>query len=858
MFDIKGLTKEEVLNNRKLYGSNKITEKKKTTILSLIIESLNDPIIKILLIALGIKILFFINDSDIYETIGIIIAIILATVISSLSEYGSEKAFQKLSNTTNNILVKAYRNNLITNIKIEEIVVNDYIYLESGDKIPADGILYTGNISVDESMLSGETKEQNKTFMSPLYRGSVITNGSGVLLVKKVGNNTYYGKIAKDIQEKTPTSPLKNRLRVLASFISKIGYICAFLVILSYLFNVIVVKNNFDINRIKTMLTSFNTLVPHLLYSLTLGITIIVVAVPEGLPMMITLVLSSNMKRLLKENVLVRKLVGIESSGSLNILFTDKTGTLTKGELEMVGFVTFDNTIYKSIEEIKKTKLKEITLLNLQYNTNSTYINNEIIGGNITDRAIIKFTGPIKENKYKILNKEEFNSKKKYSKVTLNYETKTEFYKGAYELIIDKCSYFYKSDGTKSIIKNKQELINLGNSYTEKGYRVLACSTSNNLTNGVFLGFILIKDEIRPTTIEGIKKVTESGIQTVMITGDNKLTAISIAKEIGLLTKEDDIVLTSEELNKMNDIEVKKIIPKLKVVARSLPEDKKRLVILSQELGLVTGMTGDGINDAPALKRADVGFAMGSGTEVSKETSDIIILDNNFISIVKTILFGRTIFKSIRKFIIFQLTVNLTAVSLSVIGPFFGIIAPVTVIQMLWINMVMDTLAGVAYSYEPPLDSYMLEPPKKKDEKIMNKYMLNEILITGSYMSILCMVFLKNKFIHSLYRVGENDKYVMSAFFGLFIFMTIFNAFNARSNRLNIFANLRKNKVFLFIVTFILVVQLIMIYFGGSIFRTTGLTLLELDITLLLAFTVIPFDFLRKQIIKKLGLSNNI
>lgn len=858
MYDIKGLTKEEVLNNRKLYGSNKITEKKKTTILSLIIESLNDPIIKILLIALGIKILFFINDSDIYETIGIIVAIILATVISSLSEYGSEKAFQKLSNTTNNILVKAYRNNLITNIKIEEIVVNDYIYLESGDKIPADGILYTGNISVDESMLSGETKEQNKTFMSPLYRGSVITNGSGVLLVKKVGNNTYYGKIAKDIQEKTPTSPLKNRLRVLASFISKIGYICAFLVILSYLFNVIVVKNNFDINRIKTMLTSFNTLVPHLLYSLTLGITIIVVAVPEGLPMMITLVLSSNMKRLLKENVLVRKLVGIESSGSLNILFTDKTGTLTKGELEMVGFVTFDNTIYKSIEEIKKTKLKEITLLNLQYNTNSTYINNEIIGGNITDRAIIKFTGPIKENKYKILNKEEFNSKKKYSKVTLNYETKTEFYKGAYELIIDKCSYFYKSDGTKSIIKNKQELINLGNTYTEKGYRVLACSTSNNLTNGVFLGFILIKDEIRPTTIEGIKKVTESGIQTVMITGDNKLTAISIAKEIGLLTKEDDIVLTSEELNKMNDIEVKKIIPKLKVVARSLPEDKKRLVILSQELGLVTGMTGDGINDAPALKRADVGFAMGSGTEVSKETSDIIILDNNFISIVKTILFGRTIFKSIRKFIIFQLTVNLTAVSLSVIGPFFGIIAPVTVIQMLWINMVMDTLAGVAYSYEPPLDSYMLEPPKKKDEKIMNKYMINEILITGSYMSILCMVFLKNKFIHSLYRVGENDKYVMSAFFGLFIFMTIFNAFNARSNRLNIFANLRKNKVFLFIVTFILVVQLIMIYFGGSIFRTTGLTLLELDITLLLAFTVIPFDFLRKQIIKKLGLSNNI
>ena len=857
MFNIKGLTSEEVLSSRKLNGSNKITEKKKTTIFGLIIEAMNDPIIKILLIALGVKILFFLNDSDIYETIGIIVAIILATVISSLSEYGSEKAFQKLSKSTSNILVKVIRDSVVKNVSIEEVVKGDYVYLESGDKVPADGVIYNGSVYIDESMLSGETKEQYKSVNKKVYRGSVVVNGSGVFIVTGVGNETYYGKIAKDIQEKTPDSPLKNRLKVLGAFISKIGYICAFLVIVSYLFNVVVVQNNFDLDKIKLMLGSFKTFTPHLLYSLTLGITIIVVAVPEGLPMMITLVLSSNMKRLLKENVLVRKLVGIESSGSLNILYTDKTGTLTKGKLEMVGFASYDGKLYKSFSDIRKCKLGEILELNLVYNNQANYISGEIIGGNTTDRAILKYVGESGKSKYRVLERKEFSSELKYSSVKLNYEGNTTFVKGAYEVVGSKCKYYYRCDGSRGIIKNVSELVSKGDEFTKNGYRVLACASGKEDSLS-FVGFILIKDEVREEAVSGIKSVSEAGIQTVMITGDNKLTATSIAKEIGLISSEEDIVLTSEELNKMSDIEVKKIIPKLRVVARSLPEDKKRLVILSQELGLVTGMTGDGVNDAPALKRADVGFAMGSGTEVAKEVSDIIILDDNFKSIVKTILFGRTIFKSIRKFIIFQLTVNLTAVSLSVIGPFFGITTPVTVIQMLWINMIMDTLAGVAYAYEPPLDSYMKEAPKKKDEKIMNSYMLNEILVTGMYMSLLCMFFLKSEFIHSMYRVGENDKYVMSAFFGLFIFMTIFNAFNARSNRLNIFANLRKNKVFLFITLFIIVVELLMIYFGGSIFRTTGLTIIELDITLLLAMSVIPFDFIRKQVIKKLGKTNNI
>jgi len=853
MFNIKGLSDEEVKKSREMNGTNQITEHKRNSLFSLIIESLNDPIIKILMIALGIKVLFLFHDSDIYETIGIIVAIILASVISSLSEYGSEKAFVKLTSMTNKVMAKVFRNSKLVSIPIDDIVVGDSVFLESGDRIPADGEVVIGEVSVDESMLTGESKEKNKNLKDTLYRGSIITRGSAVMEVYNIGNDTYYGKIAKDIQEKTPDSPLKNRLRELAKFISKIGYFCAFLVMISYLFNAVVISNDFEIDKIIDTVSNFKIMAPHLLYALTLGVTIIVVAVPEGLPMMITLVLSSNMKRLLKNNVLVRKLVGIESSGSLNILFSDKTGTITKGKLDVIGVMNSEGNIYKSFKDIN-SNMRELFLLGLLYNNASSFSGEDVIGGNVTDRAILRFVGNVSRDKYNILEQEEFDSKKKYSSVKVNYENKSTFYKGAYEVIINKCTRELREDGSLSLIRDKKKLVDLGNDYTSKGVRVLGVSYELN-GSMTFIGFVLIKDEIREEAISGVRMFKNAGIQTVMITGDNALTAKNIAKEINLIESDDDLVLTSEELHMMSDEKVKEVLPKIRVVARSLPEDKKRLVYLSQEMGLVVGMTGDGVNDAPALKRADVGFAMGSGTEVSKEVSDIIILDDNFLSIAKTILFGRTIFKSIRKFIIFQLTVNITAVSLSVIGPIFGIVAPITVIQMLWINMVMDTLAGVAYAFEPPRQEYMSEKPKSRDEKIMNSYMMNEILVTGAYMSLLCMFFLKSEFIKSLYRVGNKDAYVMTAFFGLFIFMTIFNAFNARTFRLNVLANVTKNKVFLIIILFVALVQIGMIYFGGSIFRTTGLSFLEFDVMLILAFSVIPFDFMRKIVLKKCGKS---
>lgn len=858
------LSKEEVIKSREMYGSNALVQFKKDSFFKQLIRSLGDPIIKILLIALGIKTVFLIQDFDWYETVGIVIAIFLASFISTISEYGSEKAFLKLQKEAEAIKVKVRREGRVLLIPIDEVVVSDIILLDSGDRIVADGVLIKGEVSVDESSITGESKEvYKKAFVSglnpstnnELLRGSVIYHGVGEMVVTKVGVNTFYGKISLELQEKQPESPLKLRLRDLAKVISRIGYVGAFLVAFSYLFSVLVIDNNFEMTRIIATISDTSLLFAYFLQALTLAVTIIVVSVPEGLPMMITLVLSSNMKRMLKDNVLVRKLMGIETAGSLNILFTDKTGTLTKGELEVVG-VMFGNLDYYKDKNRLENSFNYYNILKkaILSNTSCVYddVKNIWIGGNSTDRAVVNY---LEEGNYSLKKIKEvpFDSKNKYSYTKVLEEGKEiTYYKGAPEVLLDKCKYYIAPNGKKVSFINKNKITDIINDYASKGIRVLMVC-SNDGSGLCFISLLFIKDELREEVSDGIELVRKAGIRTVMITGDNKKTALSIAKDAGIIKSDKDIVLTSSELNNLSDEKIKEIIPNLSVVARALPTDKSRLVRLSQELGLVVGMTGDGVNDAPALKKADVGFSMGSGTEVAKEASDIILLDNNFNSIVKAIFYGRTIFKSIRKFIIFQLTVNFCAVFLSIVGPFIGVDSPVTVIQMLWVNMVMDTLAGIAFSYEAPLLEYMEEPPKKRDEKILNSYMIHEIVFTSIYSFLLCIFFLKSPFIHSFFREGRDDIYFMSAFFGLFIFMMIFNSFNARTSRLNIFANLLSNKVFMIVIAFIVVVQIILIYFGGDLFRTTSLSLKEVEIMLCCAFSVIPVEFFRKLYLKSKG-----
>ncbi len=863
MIGTTGLTEKEVEESRKKYGSNTFSKKKQKTFLHQFMETLGDPIIKILLIALVIKTIFLFKDFDWFETLGIVIAIFLSSLISTISEYGSEKAFERLQEEAARIGAKVKREGILKELPIDELVVGDIVKLETGDRIPADGIILQGEITVDESSLNGESKEAYKEPISSgiseknkVYRGTVVYSKMAWMKVEKVGNDTYYGKLALELQEETRESPLKGRLRELARLISKIGYIGAFLVAFSYLFSTIVIDNNFQIEKIIESICNFRLLSGHVLYSLTLAVTIIVVAVPEGLPMMITLVLSSNMKRMLKNNVLVRKLVGIETAGNINILYTDKTGTLTKGKLEVVGVLTGTANRYDTELELSSCKkYHDLLKVSLVYNNESSKgKDGTIIGGNLTDRSLLAF---IKSEvpEVKVLKQVPFHSKTKYSSCLIETDKKYNLLKGAPEILLSKCETYYDEKTGKKQRLDREWITKKAREYTKIGFRILCIAVNDRyhveeMNHLTLVGFILLKDEVREEAIEGIRLVRNAGIQTVMITGDNKDTALAIGEEVGLIESEHDMILTSDELNDLRDEEVKQIIPNLKIVARSLPQDKSRLVRLSEQMGLVVGMTGDGVNDAPALKKADVGFAMGSGTEVAKEASEIVILDDNFLSISKAILFGRTIFKSIRKFIIFQLTVNLCAISLSIIGPFIGIDTPVTVIQMLWINMIMDTLAGIAFAYEPPLLDYMKEKPKKREEAIMNKYMLQEILFTGTYSALLCVIFLKNPWIATLFRTDPNQKYLMTAFFGLFIFMGIFNCFNARTERLNLISNIWWNRAFVMIIGFIVVVQVLLIYFGGSLFRTFGLTFKELLFMILLASTVIPVDWIRKIYLK--------
>ena len=863
MYNTNGLKDDEVKESRKRYGSNSINEKNKNTFFNLFIETLGDPIIKILLIALAIKTIFLFRDFDYFETMGIVLAVLVASLISAISEYGSNKAFQRMQEESSRINVLVKRDGKTKEITIDEIVKNDILILAPGNKVPADGILIKGKLSVDESSLNGETKEVYKEYIDNIslateknrvYRGTTIYDGEALILVTKIGLDTLYGKMAKVLTEEEDASPLKLRLTNLAKIISRIGYIAAILIAVAYLFSKVFIINNFNLTIIRETIT-LNKFFSLILEALTLAVSVLVMSVPEGLPMMITLVLSTNSKKMLKDNVLVRKMVGIETAGSLNILFTDKTGTLTKGKMEVSSIIDGNLNEYNDLY-YTPDKLKTLISDSLLYNNESELeeSSGKVVGGNLTDKALLSFVQRKKDNSVLIKDRILFNSKNKFAVTIIEKNNeKIKLIKGAPDIVIKNSTHYIDKDGKRRTL-DKDKILNYVNSKADSGLRAIALAISqsiyptDSIRRNILLGVIFLKDDIRAEAKDGVSLIKSAGINIVMVTGDSKETATSIAKEIGIITSNNDIVLSSGDLEKLSDNELKKIIPNLKVVSRALPEDKKRLVMLSKELGLVTGMTGDGVNDSIALKKADVSFAMGSGTEVSKEASDIVIIDDNILSISRAILYGRTTFKNIRKFIIFQLTVNISAIMLALIGPFIGVPSPITVLQMLWINMVMDTLAGLAFSYEVPRIEYMKEPPKKKEENIINKYMFNEIIATSMYTLIISLLFLKLPFIK--YIVYSD--HLMTAFFSLFIFIAVFNSFNARTHRLNILAHLKENKVFILIIIFIIIVQIIIIYSGITLFQTKPLYIKELIFILILSLSIIPFDFLRKYISKKL------
>lgn len=852
---IVGLSSGEAEASKLKNGRNILEKEKTKGFFRRFIENLNDPIIKILIFALVVEVVFTLGRCNLVEVFGIVSAILLATTVSTVSELGSERAFLRMQEESLARFVRVLRDGAVIEIPESELAVGDVVYLNVGERIPADGIIISGKLFVDQSALNGESREVEKYPSSSkegwdvsnpnrVFSGSVVTSGEGIVRIMRVGAKTFYGMVARDVQAETRTSPLKLRLSALASHISKIGYAVAVTVAFVYLFNVFFANNGFEGDRIIASLKDIPFLFSALIRALTLMITVVVVAAPEGLPMMITVVLSANMKRMMKDGVLVKKLVGIETAGSLNILFTDKTGTLTTGRLQCDHFV-FDGKSYKTISSIKKNaKLYDILIATARYNTDAILSSGRIIGGNGTDKALLEFFKGENINAPTIVDKTPFSSESKRSSVTFS-NGKT-LIKGAPEFIISQCVRYLSENGEELPIK-RGVLEEEFSRYAKAGSRVIAIAYKNGSRDGVvFAAFVVLRDKIRRGVKESVMGVKRAGVRVVMLTGDGKETASAIARECGILGEADDIILTSSELARMSDEEVGKILPHLSVLSRALPQDKTRLVRISQELDLVVGMTGDGINDAPSLKLADVGFGMGSGADIAKNAADIVLVDNGFFSINKTILYGRTIFKSIRKFITFQLIMNFAACGISLVGQMVGIETPITIIQMLWINIIMDTLGGLAFSGEPALEYYMKEKPKKRGEPILSKDMIAHVLISGAYTLAVLVAFLRIDFFSGMFRKSEGDIVFMTAFYALFIFMGIFNSFSARSERMWIFSNILKNKLFIFIMALISLIQVFMIYYGGSLFRSTPLLARELWSVILIAFSVVPFDVFRR------------
>lgn len=869
---IKGLNKDQVEQSRKLHGDNIIHEAEQETFWDKFKGAFDDPMIKLLLVIAAIMaIMAVMGYAEFGEIIGIVISVLLVTGISAKTEIASDNEYRKLKDSTKKEVCKVHRDGKVVEVEINELVVGDLVILQSGDKIPADGYLYQGELRVDNSALNGEAEECRKVAVSDfkaykelamtadvtgdtfvdahsLFRGAVVFNGEGIMEITKVGMKTMMGAMAEDMADDEVESPLKVKLAKLASQISMFGYIGSVVIALALLAHKVVIAGGFADYFANGGVMVFK----DVLEAIMLAVVIVVMAVPEGLPLMIAIVLMRNTAKMLQNNVLVRKPIGIETAGSLNILFSDKTGTITKGELEVVEF--FDGNLKDSYKD--GSKIKEMMALCIGKNTGSMFdANGKVIGGNATDKALLNFLTQAEMNKLEDLKVEKsqgFNSANKYSASQLNSKT---VYKGAPERLLTKATKMLDENGNVVAI-DKKKINDKIDRLAERAMRVLSFAYSESELiedtlpdDLVMVGFVGIRDDVRPEAKQAIKEVQNAGVQVVMITGDRKETAVAIAKEAGLLNSKSDVALTSEELNKMSDKEVKAILPNLKVIARALPTDKSRMVKLAQELNLVCGMTGDGVNDAPALKRADVGFAMGSGTDVAKEAGAIVILDDNFKSIENAILYGRTIYNNILKFIKFQLTINVGAVAVCAIAPFFGIEEPLKITHILWINLVMDGLGALALGSEPALKKYMLEKPKSRTQSIVSAKMMNQILFAGAWVAVLSFAFLKAPFFINMFANTEEH---MTAYFSMFVLCAVFNGFNVRSNTINIFEHIKENMSFLKVMGVIVIVQAALTLVGGELFSCTPITVNHWLVIIAMAFTIIPVDMIRKVIFNSL------
>ena len=852
-----GLTDQEVLQSREKYGANLLTPPKRPSLLKLYLEKFEDPVVRVLLIAAVFSLIISVIENEYAETIGIIAAILLATGIGFYFEYDANKKFDLLNAVNEETLVKVIRNGRIQEIPRKDVVVGDIVVLETGEEIPADGELIEAiSLQVNESNLTGEPVinktiieadfDEEATYASNLVmRGTTVVDGHGSMKVLRVGDATEIGKVARQSTEQTtePT-PLNIQLTKLANLIGKIGFTVAGLAFLIFFIKDVVLY--FDFGALNGWHDWLPVLERTLKYFM-MAVTLIVVAVPEGLPMSVTLSLALNMRRMLATNNLVRKMHACETMGAITVICTDKTGTLTQNLMQV------HEPNFYGLKDGGKLADDDISRLIAEgISANSTAFLEETGEGekpkgvgNPTEVALLLWLNSQKRNYLelregaRVLDQLTFSTERKFMATLVKSPLigkKVLYIKGAPEIVLGKCKEVILDGRRVDSVEYRSTVEAQLLGYQNMAMRTLgfafrlvednepddcvALVSENNLN---FLGVVAISDPIRPDVPAAVAKCQSAGIGIKIVTGDTPGTATEIARQIGLWKPEDTERnrITGVAFAELSDEEALDRVMDLKIMSRARPTDKQRLVQLLQQKGAVVAVTGDGTNDAPALNHAQVGLSMGTGTSVAKEASDITLLDDSFNSIGTAVMWGRSLYKNIQRFIVFQLTINFVALLIVLLGSVIGTELPLTVTQMLWVNLIMDTFAALALASIPPSETVMLEKPRRSTDFIISKAMRSNILGVGSIFLIVLLGMIYY-FDHSAKGM---DVHNLTIFFTFFVMLQFWNLFNARvfGTTDSAFKGLSKSYGMELIVLAILVGQFLIVQFGGAVFRTEPL-----------------------------------
>lgn len=795
----QGLTAREVEQSRVKHGENVLTPPRRQSMWRLYLEKYNDPMVRILLVAALVSLVLAFVKDDYIETLGIIAAVLLATTVGFYFERDAARKFDVLTQLGEEQPVKVVRDGQVVEIPRREVVVGDVVVVETGDEVPADGQLFEStDLQVDESSLTGEPMAHKAVQVDQqavngeaypkdmLLRSSMVMGGTGRYVVSAVGDATEIGHVARQATELTGVkTPLNIQLDRLAKLISKIGSVVATASFLIFLIHDMLTN---DLWQTNDYLGMFEIVLRYFM----MAVTLIVMAVPEGLPMAVTLSLALNMRRMLKSNNLVRKLQASETMGAVTVICTDKTGTLTENRM--------------TVNDVRRTKEDRIgnpsdLFKAIALNTTATH---EV--GNPTEQALLRWLvsqgvdyEQLREEN-PMTSREPFSTERKYMSTTVGDVT---YIKGAPEIVMEKCSI--EADMRQQMEAQLRD-------WQQHAMRTLAIAQDKTL-----LAIVAISDPLRKEVPEAIGQCRQAGIDVKIVTGDTSATAQEIARQIGI---EGD-VMTGSDFAAMSDEEALQRITSLKVMSRARPTDKQRLVSLLQQQGEVVAVTGDGTNDAPALNRAHVGLSLGSGTSVAKQASDITLIDDSFRSIVQAVMWGRSLYKNIQRFVFFQLVVNVTALLLVLFGSLIGTELPLTITQILWINLIMDTFAAMALASLPPSREVMHERPRSRDAFIITHGMMRGIGFIGG----LFFIFM-GSLLWYFERVAGVDDVELTVFFTIFVMLQWWNLFNARmlGSTHSAFRRLWACKAFLMVLMLVLVGQWLIVTFGGQMFRTVPLS----------------------------------